>query len=55
MKIATVFLPLLAATLVSSRSLFGGFQSAIVDENEFEVPGKNPLHVCLAGRCPGPS
>ncbi|ETI22652.1 hypothetical protein G647_06728 [Cladophialophora carrionii CBS 160.54] len=47
MKITALLLSLLsAASAVSSRSLFGGSQNALVDEDKFSVPGKNPLNFC---------
>ncbi|KIW66878.1 hypothetical protein PV04_06168 [Phialophora macrospora] len=47
MKVAALFLSILsAASAVSSRSLFGGSQNAMVDEDKFSVPGKNPLNFC---------
>jgi len=47
MKITAVFLPLIAATLVSSTSLFGSSsQNSLTDEPKKDVPGKNPLHFC---------
>lgn len=47
MRVAAVILSLLTATAVSSRSLFGSSQNALVDEPKNSVPGKNPLNVCL--------
>ncbi|KIV89454.1 hypothetical protein PV10_06853 [Exophiala mesophila] len=46
MKVSSVVLALLSATAVSSRSLFGSSQNALVDEPKFPVPGKNPLNFC---------
>lgn len=46
MKVSSFFLSLLtAASTASAISLFGGEQNALVDEEKFEVPGKNPLTV----------
>lgn len=46
MKVSSLFLSLLtAASTASAISLFGGEQNAMVDEDKFEVPGKNPLTV----------
>jgi len=46
MKLLGLVLSLLTATAVSSRSLFGGSQDALVDEPKHTVPGKNPLDFC---------
>ncbi|EXJ58371.1 hypothetical protein A1O7_05796 [Cladophialophora yegresii CBS 114405] len=47
MKVTALLLSLLsAASAASSRSLFGGSQNALVDEDKFSVPGKNPLNFC---------
>jgi hypothetical protein len=43
MKVTALFLSILGAA--SAVSLFGGSQNAMVDEDKFSVPGKNPLNV----------
>lgn len=45
MRVTALLFSLLTATTVSSRSLFGGNQNALVDEPQYPVPGKNPLNV----------
>jgi len=45
MRATALVFSLLTATAVSSRSLFGGSQNALVDEPSYPVPGKNPLNV----------
>lgn len=44
MKVTALFLSILGAA--SAVSLFGGSQDAMVDEDKFSVPGKNPLNFC---------
>jgi len=48
MRFASTILPLLCATLVTSRSLsfFEDSQSALTDDTAISVPGKNPLTFC---------
>jgi len=46
MRVTALLFSLLTATAVSSRSLFGGNQNALVDEPKYTVPGKNPLNFC---------
>lgn len=47
MRLQAAILPLFAAG-IASDSIFGSSsQNALVDDETFEVPGKNPLTVCL--------
>jgi len=42
----SLVLTLLTATALSTASLFGGSQNALVDDPKLSVPGKNPLDFC---------